>query len=163
LEFLFFASLFGSRLNYFSQILSPLRISHETKHFTFLVCSPAKKSRICEQTVAQDLCNPHHFVEETQVSFRSTPLFHKLINTCVENFTLQKYFFLASASLLLPQSPFHLPRDLRRRFLLITFARCVLRFLVIKKRLSAPRSFRSLHVRFTFDPVKIQMVKSLSE
>jgi hypothetical protein len=111
--------LFRPTFEIFLEVSFPLCISHEIKHFTFPVCASAKKSWLCEQTVAQDLCNPYHVVEERQVSFRSTPLFHKLINTCVENFTLQKYFFPASASFLLPQSTSRLPRDLRRRFLLV--------------------------------------------
>jgi len=47
------------------------------------------------------LCKPHQRIEETQVSSACRPLFHKLINICVENFIVPKYFSTASASPLL--------------------------------------------------------------
>jgi hypothetical protein len=77
-----------------------LCISHETKHFVLPHSSHARKI-FPYKIVAQELCKPHHHIEEARVSFASRPLFHKLINICVENFTVPKYFFCASACLLL--------------------------------------------------------------
>jgi len=52
-------------------------------------------------TVAQKQCKPYQTTEKRVVSLRNRPLFHKLINTYVENFTAQKYFLRNSARLLL--------------------------------------------------------------
>jgi hypothetical protein len=41
--------------------------------------------------VAPKLCKPRQGTENRVVSLRGSELFHKLINTCVENFTKQKY------------------------------------------------------------------------
>jgi hypothetical protein len=51
--------------------------------------------------VAQQLCKPHHVVEEGRVSVNASHLFHKLINTCVENFTEPQYSGWTSAAFLL--------------------------------------------------------------
>jgi hypothetical protein len=47
------------------------------------------------------LCKAVKNVEEREVSCRATVDFHKLFNTCVENLTAVKYFFLNSAFALL--------------------------------------------------------------
>jgi len=52
-------------------------------------------------TVAQKQCKPYQTTEKRVVSLRNRPLFHKLINTYVENFISQKYFSRNSARLLL--------------------------------------------------------------
>jgi len=47
------------------------------------------------------LCKQQQAVEESTVSPQRDPIFHTLINTCVENLILQKYFSSSSAQLLL--------------------------------------------------------------
>jgi hypothetical protein len=50
---------------------------------------------------APKLCKEGQGTENRAVSRKANGLFHKLINTCVENFTAQKYFPVDSASLVL--------------------------------------------------------------
>ena len=47
--------------------------------------------------VAQKWCKEEKLVEALEVNYERGSLFHKLINTCVENFTCEKYFFSNSA------------------------------------------------------------------
>jgi hypothetical protein len=49
------------------------------------------------KSVAQILCKACKNVEEGEVSYAPTRVFHKLINTCVENFAVAKYFLRNSA------------------------------------------------------------------
>jgi hypothetical protein len=56
-------------------------------------------------------CKPHKSVEEREVSWRDDAVFHKLINTCVENLISQKYFFVRSALWLLFGTSFFDRRD----------------------------------------------------
>ena len=57
-----------------------------------------------QKIIALELCKQHQRVEESEVSWQPEPIFHTLINTCVENLIVQKYFlrvrheFLPSAS-----------------------------------------------------------------
>jgi len=46
---------------------------------------------------AQKLCKPEKIIEASTVSRHLPNLFHKLINTCVENFTCRKYSLRNSA------------------------------------------------------------------
>lgn len=62
--------------------------------FAILSASNAK-------SVAQILCKECKNVEEGEVSGTRTRVFHKLINTCVENFMVAKYFLRNSALALL--------------------------------------------------------------
>jgi hypothetical protein len=55
---------------------------------------PRKKS------IALKLCKQHQAVEESEVSSRRRSNFHTLINNCVENLIVQKYFSYSSAQLL---------------------------------------------------------------
>jgi hypothetical protein len=50
---------------------------------------------------AQKWCKAAQTTEKCVVSLRAAALFHKLINTCVENFTKQKYSRPDSATLVL--------------------------------------------------------------
>jgi hypothetical protein len=52
---------------------------------------PRKKS------AALKLCKQEQRVEESEVSWQCDPIFHTLINTCVENLILEKYILLGSA------------------------------------------------------------------
>jgi hypothetical protein len=56
---------------------------------------PSKK-----KSIALKLCKQHQAVEESEVSSRHRPNFHTLINNCVENLIVQKYFSWSSAQLL---------------------------------------------------------------
>ena len=47
--------------------------------------------------VALKLCKPYQAIEESEVSLLRAAIFHTLINTCVEIFIEQKYFFASSA------------------------------------------------------------------
>jgi hypothetical protein len=53
------------------------------------------------KSAALKLCKACKNVEEPEVSCRRAGDFHKLINTCVENLTAAKYFFVDSAFALL--------------------------------------------------------------
>jgi hypothetical protein len=55
------------------------------------------KSPACKKTTALKLCKQEQAVEESAVSRERDPIFHTLINTCVENLILQKYFSSSSA------------------------------------------------------------------
>jgi hypothetical protein len=63
--------------------------------------SPRKKS------IALKLCKQYQTVEESEVSSHRRPNFHTLINNCVENLIVQKYFSCSSAQLL-PLSSFQI-------------------------------------------------------
>jgi hypothetical protein len=56
--------------------------------------SPQKNS------IALKWCKQEQDVEESAVSCRRDPIFHTLINNCVENLIVQKYFSWSSAQLL---------------------------------------------------------------
>jgi len=45
-----------------------------------------------QKNSAPKLCKEGQDTENRAVSVEASGLFHKLINTCVENFTAQKYF-----------------------------------------------------------------------
>jgi hypothetical protein len=47
--------------------------------------------------VAQKWCKEEKLVEALEVTYEGSGVFHKLINTCVENFTCEKYSFSNSA------------------------------------------------------------------
>ncbi|HKV24429.1 MAG TPA: hypothetical protein VJN93_07540 [Candidatus Acidoferrum sp.] len=64
-----------------------------------LICG--ERAALGEDCVAQKLCKPHQLIEESEVSWRSLPIFHTLINTSVEILISQKYFFRSSARHLL--------------------------------------------------------------
>jgi hypothetical protein len=51
------------------------------------------------------LCKQEQDVEGSEVSCHSVPIFHTLINNCVENLIVQKYFSCGSARLLPISSP----------------------------------------------------------
>jgi hypothetical protein len=61
---------------------------------------PARK-----KSIALKLCKQRQAVEESEVSLDRRPNFHTLINNCVENLIVQKYFSFGSAQLL-PTSSF---------------------------------------------------------
>jgi hypothetical protein len=63
---------------------------------TFFLIAPR------QDPAALKLCKAVKNVEEREVSCRRAEDFHKLINTCVENLTAAKYFFLNSVFALLP-------------------------------------------------------------
>jgi hypothetical protein len=46
------------------------------------------------------LCKQEQRVEASEVSWQPEPIFHTLINICVENLIVQKYFLESSAQLL---------------------------------------------------------------
>jgi hypothetical protein len=50
-----------------------------------------------EKTFALKLCKQEQRVEASEVSWQGDTIFHTLINTCVENLTVQKYFLSSSA------------------------------------------------------------------
>jgi hypothetical protein len=50
-----------------------------------------------EKMTAPKLCKQEQAVEEGAVNGQGDPIFHTLINTCVENLILQKYFPSSSA------------------------------------------------------------------
>jgi hypothetical protein len=50
-----------------------------------------------KKSAALKLCKQQQHVEESEVSWQCDPIFHTLINTCVENLMLQKYILLSSA------------------------------------------------------------------
>jgi hypothetical protein len=50
-----------------------------------------------EKSIALKLCKPEQHVEASEVSWQDDTIFHTLINTCVENLILQKYFLSSSA------------------------------------------------------------------
>jgi hypothetical protein len=50
--------------------------------------------------VALEWCKQEQDVEESAVSCGRDPIFHTLINNCVENLIVQKYFSYSSAQLL---------------------------------------------------------------
>jgi hypothetical protein len=53
-----------------------------------------------KKSIALKLCKQHQAVEESEVSSHRRPNFHTLINNCVENLIVQKYFSFGSAQLL---------------------------------------------------------------
>jgi hypothetical protein len=55
----------------------------------------------CFQESAPKLCKPSQDTEQRVVSLPGSELFHKLFNTCVENFTKQKHLEEDSARVLL--------------------------------------------------------------
>jgi DNA-binding FadR family transcriptional regulator len=58
----------------------------------------ARANRRPEKKIAAlKLCKQEQAVEESAVSGECDPIFHTLINTCVENLIWQKYFSLTSA------------------------------------------------------------------
>jgi hypothetical protein len=59
-----------------------------------------KKIPPSKKIVALKLCKPEQAVEESELSRECEPIFHTLINICVENLILQKYFLSSSAQLL---------------------------------------------------------------
>ena len=54
----------------------------------------------CENELAHKECKAEKSVEALEVSAPRTPDFHNLINTCVENLMVQKYFLGTSAFVL---------------------------------------------------------------
>jgi hypothetical protein len=59
------------------------------------------EGRAEKEGIAQNSCKAEKNVEAREVSGERAGDFHNLINTCVENFTEQKYLFKYSARLLL--------------------------------------------------------------
>jgi hypothetical protein len=53
-----------------------------------------------EKSVALEWCKQEQDVEESEVRCYCMPIFHTLINNCVENLIVQKYFSCTSAQLL---------------------------------------------------------------
>jgi hypothetical protein len=53
-----------------------------------------------KKIIALKLCKQEQAVEESELSRQGEPIFHTLINTCVENLILQKYVLSSSAQLL---------------------------------------------------------------
>jgi hypothetical protein len=53
-----------------------------------------------QKIIALKLCKQEQPVEESELSRQGEPIFHTLINTCVENLILQKYVLSSSAQLL---------------------------------------------------------------
>lgn len=49
------------------------------------------------KSIALKLCNQDQPVEESELMAQGLPIFHTLINTCVENLIAQKYFLQSSA------------------------------------------------------------------
>jgi hypothetical protein len=50
-----------------------------------------------KKSIALKLCKQEQPVEASEVSWQADTIFHTLINTCVENLILQKYFLSSSA------------------------------------------------------------------
>jgi hypothetical protein len=63
---------------------------------------------------ALKLCKQEQAIEESEVSSCRGQIFHTLINNCVENLIVQKYFLSGSASLLPPPAPQILTATRRR-------------------------------------------------
>jgi hypothetical protein len=57
-----------------------------------------------KNSIALKLCKQEQAIEESEVSSHPSPNFHTLINNCVENLIVQKYFSFGSAQLLPPSS-----------------------------------------------------------
>jgi hypothetical protein len=53
-----------------------------------------------EKSIALEWCKQEQDVEESEVSCQREPIFHTLINNCVENLIVQKYLSRSSAQLL---------------------------------------------------------------
>jgi hypothetical protein len=64
------------------------------------ILSPLRLFATAKNISALKLCKPQQPVEESEVSSQQRMIFHKLINTCVENLIVQKYFLQSSASVL---------------------------------------------------------------
>jgi hypothetical protein len=58
-----------------------------------------------KKSVALKWCKQEQDVEASTVSCLRDPIFHTLINNCVENLIVQKYFSRSSAQLLPAASP----------------------------------------------------------
>jgi hypothetical protein len=69
--------------------------------------SSCRKIPARKKTIALKLCKQHQAVEESEVSSHRRLNFHTLINNCVENLIVQKYFSCSSAQLL-PRSSFRI-------------------------------------------------------
>jgi hypothetical protein len=86
---------------------------------------PAKQSNGEDRRVFQNrigapkLCKPCQATDKRVVSLRNGPLFHTLINTCVENFTDAKYKSRRSARFVLAGEVFSVLIPQRQRFLRI--------------------------------------------
>jgi putative ABC transport system permease protein len=59
-------------------------------------CKPPPRKK----SIAPKLCKQEQGVEGSEVSWQCGPIFHTLINNCVENLIVQKYFSRSSAHLL---------------------------------------------------------------
>jgi hypothetical protein len=57
----------------------------------------ARENTLVEKPTALKLCKQEQAVEESVVSCERDPIFHTLINTCVENLISQKYYSSSSA------------------------------------------------------------------
>jgi hypothetical protein len=63
-----------------------------------------QKILLGKKSIALELCKQEQGVEESEVSCQCEPIFHTLINNCVENLIVQKYISCGSAQLL-PAAP----------------------------------------------------------
>jgi hypothetical protein len=65
--------------------------------FAFISTAATLGNGAVEKMTALKLCKQDQAVEESAVNRLRDPIFHTLINTCVENLILQKYFSTGSA------------------------------------------------------------------
>jgi hypothetical protein len=70
------------------------------KSFALRTVSVSLKKGAEKKSIALELCKQEQDVEGSEVSCDSAPIFHTLINNCVENLIVQKYFSCSSAQLL---------------------------------------------------------------
>jgi hypothetical protein len=70
------------------------------KSFALRAAFVSQKNRADKKPTALELCKQEQDVEASEVSCRCAPIFHTLINNCVENLITQKYFSRSSAQLL---------------------------------------------------------------
>jgi hypothetical protein len=68
--------------------------------FVLLNCARVVKKSPQKNSVALEWCKQEQDVEESTVNCRRDPIFHTLINNCVENLIVQKYFSRSSAQFL---------------------------------------------------------------
>jgi hypothetical protein len=66
--------------------------------FVFAICKRGRTSQTSKpERIALKMCKPYQTTGKNVFSLRPEVLFHKLINTCVGNLIVQKYFPTNSA------------------------------------------------------------------
>jgi len=85
----------------------PLQLSQRSDiaRFALRAARAPQENFNSKKIIALKLCKQEQPVEESELSRQGEPIFHTLINTCVENLILQKYVLSSSAQLLPAATP----------------------------------------------------------